>query len=199
MKAFKLIAVLVLIGTSAIAQKGLQVGQKAPSFTAKGQSGSTVDLAKVLKKGPAVVIFYRGNWCPNCSRELKNLQDSLQLITAKGVTVIAVSPETAEGVAKTVLKAAATFHVISDNDLAITKSYDVLIPISADMDAIHKQYGINVPGNNGPNGNYLPRPAAFIIQPNGIVSFAYFNSSPYTDPHSNQRISVAELIANLTR
>lgn len=199
MKPFLLLALLLLFASAATAQKALRVGQKAPNFVANNQNGTSIDLGKTLKKGPVVVLFYRGYWCSYCSVELKNLQDSLQLITAKGATVIAISPEAGEGVGKTVEKAGATFHVISDKGLAITKSYGLLQTVTPEMDAVHKQYNIDVVGNNAENGNFLPYPAAYIIQQNGQVSYAYINTATYADPKVAQRVSVAELIANLPK
>ena len=76
--------------------KGLQVGAKAPLFTAIDQNKKQYSLEKALKRGPVVLVFYRGYWCPVCNRQLKKLQDSLDLVYAKGATLIAVSPEKPE-------------------------------------------------------------------------------------------------------
>src|SRR5918912_990280 len=81
--------------------EGLFINSKAPDFKAKDQSGVEVSLRELRKKGTTVLVFYRGYWCPYCNKELKNLQDSLQLITSKGAQLVAVTPEAAEGVSKT--------------------------------------------------------------------------------------------------
>jgi len=143
------------------------------------------------------VLFYRGFWCPNCSRAVKSLQDSLKLLTDKNISVIAISPEGADGVAKTVSKSKATFSVLSDEGLLISKAYKVIFKVTADMDTIHKKYSIDVAGNNGKNGNYLPHPAAFIIGKDGKILYRYFNDSPYSNPDSNNRVTVKELLENL--
>lgn len=142
-------------------------------------------------------MFYRGYWCPNCSRSLKSIQDSISLLSEKKVTVIAVSPETSDGVAKTVKNAKASYSVISDKGLVILKKYDVAFKITKDMDDIHKKYDIDVEGNNGANGDILPRPATFIIEQNGTVSYRYFNTNPYSNAKSTERITVKELLAKL--
>src|SRR6185436_14154847 len=78
--------------------EGLFINSKAPDFKAKDQNGNEVSLKDMRKKGNVVVVFYRGNWCPFCNRYLKKLQDSLELIQAKGAQVVAISPEGEEGV-----------------------------------------------------------------------------------------------------
>lgn len=187
----------MVLSTVAFAQKGLKVGEKAPDFTAKDQNGKTITLQNALKKGKVVVLFYRGFWCPNCSRAVRSLQDSLQLLADKNVSVIAISPEGADGVAKTVSKSKATFSVLSDDGLKISKAFKVAFKVTADMDTIHKKYDIDVVGNNGKNGNYLPHPAAFIIGRNGKIVYRYFNAAPYSNPNSNNRVTVKELLENL--
>ncbi|MFP5042943.1 peroxiredoxin family protein [Parasediminibacterium sp. JCM 36343] len=189
--------VAMLFSMVSMAQTGLKVGEKAPNFIAKNQNGKTVSLQNTLQKGKVVVLFYRGFWCPGCSKAVKSLQDSLQLLTDKNVSVIAISPEGADGVAKTVSKSKATFSVLSDEGLKISKAYKVIFKVTPDMDTIHKKYNIDVVGNNGKNGNYLPRPSAFIIEQDGKISYRYFNNSPYSNPNSNNRVTVKELLAHL--
>ncbi len=189
--------VAMMFSTVAFAQSGLKVGEKAPNFTAKDQNGKAVSLNDALQKGKVVVLFYRGFWCPNCSKAIKSLQDSLQLLTEKNVSVIAISPEGTDGVAKTVNKSKATFSVLRDDGLKISKAYKVIFKVTADMDTIHKKYGIDVAGNNGKNGNYLPHPAAFIIGKDRKITYRYFNADKYSNPNSNNRVTVKELLENL--
>ena len=62
----------------AFAATGLAVGETAPLFRAKDAVGREVNLQQLLKKGPVVLYFYRGQWCPFCNKQLSQLQDSLQ-------------------------------------------------------------------------------------------------------------------------
>ncbi len=199
MKNLIVLITAICLSVSTFAQNGLSVGSKAPDFTGKDQNGKTVRLKEKLKQGPVVLVFYRGYWCPNCSRELKSLQDSLTQLASKKATVIAVSPETNEGVAKSVKNAKATYSFISDAGLKILKLYDVAFTITPDMDEIHKKYNIDVEGNNGANGKILPRPATYIINSDGTITYKYFNTKPYSDPKSAERVTVKEIIANLSK
>jgi len=104
-------AVLLLISTLVKAQDphGLQVNQAAPDFSGKDQYGKTITLKSLLKKGNVLLVFYRGEWCPYCNKYLKELEESLLTISAKGASVVAVTPEKPEYVAKSVEKTKATF------------------------------------------------------------------------------------------
>lgn len=172
--------------------KGLQVNEKAPVFIAKDQAGKTVSLESELKKGPVVLVFYRGQWCPYCNRQLKKLEDSLSLITARGATVIAVSPEKPENISKTISKTKASYPILFDEGLKIMKSYDVSYPVSEKTIEKYKGYGIDfVEANGTTNGTNLPVPAMYIISKDGNIVFRHF------DPDYTKRPSVAEILKYL--
>jgi peroxiredoxin len=86
---------------SAKEAKGLERGANAPMFHAKDMQGNDFSLKETLGKGPVVIIFYRGHWCPVCNRHLKTLQDSLDVIQQYGATLVAVSPEQVRLLGKT--------------------------------------------------------------------------------------------------
>src|ERR1700749_111926 len=105
--------------------EGLFINSKAPDFKGKDQNGNEVVLKDLRKKGPVVIIFYRGYWCPYCNKELQKLEDSLQLIKEKGAQLIAITPEKQEGIANTIEKTKASYPIITDEELKIMKAYDV--------------------------------------------------------------------------
>ncbi len=62
-------------------EQALKVGNRAPSFNLPDQDGAMVSSADLLTKGPVVLSFYRGVWCPFCNIELKALQEALGSVT----------------------------------------------------------------------------------------------------------------------
>ncbi|HVE60979.1 MAG TPA: redoxin domain-containing protein, partial [Chitinophagaceae bacterium] len=76
MKRFILFCFFIGASIKSIAQdkpEGLFINSKAPDFKVQDQSGVEQSLKELRKKGPVVLIFYRGNWCPYCNKELKRL------------------------------------------------------------------------------------------------------------------------------
>ena len=171
--------------------EGLFINSKAPDFRAKDQHGQEIHLKELLKKGEVVLVFYRGQWCPYCNRELKRLQDSLQLIIAKGATLVAVTPEKTESISKTIEKTAATFPILSDDGLKIMKAYDVAFELDENTLARYRNAGLNIEANNGKNGNYLPVPAVYIIDKESNIVYRFF------EPDYKKRPSVKEILDNL--
>ncbi len=173
------------------APKGLNVTDKAPDFVAKDQGGKSVHLADQLKKGAVVVVFYRGQWCPYCNRQLKKLEDSLSLITSKGATLMAVTPEKPDNITKTIAKTKATYPILFDEGLKIMKSYDVAYAVDPVMQEKYKGYGIDFNVANGSNGAYLPVPAVYVISKEGKIVFRHF------DPDYRNRASVKDILEHL--
>ena len=85
MKKILLLSICLIFPLRILAQTGLKTGEIAPTFTALDNAGKSIDLKELLKTHKAVVLFfYRGQWCPYCNKQIKQLQDSLQLLTEKG-------------------------------------------------------------------------------------------------------------------
>jgi len=155
--------------------KGLKVGTKAPEFSLKDRIGNQVDLKSALAKGPVVLVFYRGQWCPYCNKYLSQLEDSLSLIAAKGGQVLAISPEVQESLDQTIAKTKASYPVLHDQDLKIMKAYDVAFQVDSATVTRYKKYNIDFDKANGENGAYLPVPATYVIGKDGMIKYVYFN------------------------
>jgi peroxiredoxin len=174
--------------------QGLKVGDKAPDFTGYDQKGKMVESKKLLEKGPMVLFFYRGKWCAVCSRYLNSFQDSLNLITDQGVSLIAVTPESIENVEQTVKLHNLTFTVIYDCQEKIMKDYDVMFDVTkAYQDKILASLSTDIAKNNGREAARLPVPATYIINRDGIIVAVQF------DPDYHNRATVKWIIQNLGR
>lgn len=181
----------IFFGNAQTKPAGLQVNDKAPEFTAKDQNGKVISLKDKLKDGKVVLIFYRGQWCPYCNKQLSHLEDSLSLITSKGATVLAITPEQSANVEKTVDKTKATYSILTDDNLKIMKDYDVAFSVDPAAIEKYKSYGIDFSSANGNNGANLPVPAVYIIDKKGKIIYRYFDAD-YT-----KRASVQEIVDHL--
>jgi len=192
MKKYLLIAAGIFFSLQVLAQTGLKNGVAAPEFTAKDNSGKTLDLNALLKSHKAVVLFfYRGQWCPYCNKHIQQLQDSLQLLTAKGAYVVGVTPETGENINKTIDKTHASFSIIQDKGYKIMKAYDVNYTVDDVLNAKLKSYGVDLEKNNGNTDHVLPVPATYVIDRSGKIIFVHFDKD-YT-----KRASVSSILAAL--
>lgn len=172
--------------------KGLAVGTKAPLFSAIDAERSTFILADELKKGPVVVIFYRGHWCPVCNKHLGQIQDSLRLITEKGATVVAVSPEKPEYLEKMEEKTGAKFRLLYDEDYKISDAYDVtFLPDKKQITLYNTMLNANLKETHSDDSQRLPIPATYIIDTKGKIVWRQFDSD------YKNRSSVKDILNNL--
>lgn len=194
MKQIALLLSLFLVTSFAFAQatpEGMFLNSKAKDFKGTDQNGNSVRLKDLLKKGPVVLVFYRGNWSIHCTRHLKQLQDSLDAFTAKKATVVAVSPELPENIAKTVEKTGATFPVLYDEELKISKAYDVNYEVPQNTITQFKRTNINLDEINGKNGFNLPITATYIIDKESTVIYRFFQND------FKKRPAISELLSKL--
>lgn len=175
----------------ALMATALRVGDQAPAFNAKDANGRPVELRQLLKNGPVVLCFYRGQWCPFCNKQLSQLQDSLQLLTSKGAQVVVVSPETQENIVRTVTKTKASFPIVHDQDFAIMKAYHTAFTVDDATALKYQGFGVDLKKANGADANVLPVPATYIIGKDGKIKFAYFN------PDYRRRVTVKQVAQTL--
>jgi peroxiredoxin len=174
---------------SAEEAKGLEVGARAPDFSAIDAKENTFQLAKALQKQPVVIIFYRGYWCPVCNRHLSQLQDSLKQIEKAGARVIAISPEKPEYLEKMAGKTGAGYTLLYDEGYKIADAYDVTFkPDEATLDTYNKALGANLKETHSDTSQRLPIPATYVVDQQGKIIWRQL------DPNYKNRSTVKGIV-----
>ncbi len=70
----------------------LKIGEKMPLVSFKTPEGAEVSIQQFLG-APAIFLFYRGNWCPFCMAQIKELAQEYQQIKAQGAALVFISPQ----------------------------------------------------------------------------------------------------------
>jgi peroxiredoxin len=155
-------------------------------------SGDEVSLAETVGDGPAVLVFYRGAWCPYCNLTLKTYQaELLPRLRERGVALVAVSPQTPEGSEASVTNGDLEFPVLSDPGNVLSGALGIRTAPSADARAVHTQLGFDVADSNADATGDIPFPTVLVIDRDGTVVFADVHTD-YTT-----RTEVAEIVAAL--
>lgn len=199
-KKFGLILVILVMSFSVHAQnegsvkdaQGLKAGIPAPMFTAIDAESNPFVLKEAIKKGPVVLIFYRGFWCPVCNKHLASIQDSLKMIQEKGAMVIAVSPEKPEYLEEMADNTGARFTLLYDEDYKISDAYDVTFePSSLQLFTYNNFLGAKLKETHSDESQRLPIPATYIIDQTGTIIWSHFN------PDYKQRATVKDILKAL--
>lgn len=152
---------------------GLAVGTKVPDVDVTGIDGKPVQLSSLYKDGPIVLTFYRGGWCPICTRALAGWQGKMDALKAAGGTFVALTPEKPDLAAATREKVKADYLVFTDGDFAAAKAFKVHFAVDDDTKAKYQQFGLKVAESNISGTWELPAPATFVIDKSGVIRWAF--------------------------
>src|ERR1700690_3627847 len=156
-----------------IERSAKQVGDRAPAIRLRDQHGEIFDVATLLAKGPVVVTFYRGGWCPFCNLELKAYQAVLLRIAAAGASIVAISPEKPDDTVSTAEKNALSFPVLSDIGQTVGKAFGVAYAFTNEVQQVYDGFKLDIPAKNGaPDDWSLPLSATYVVGGDGVILFA---------------------------
>lgn len=161
------------LAASGITDRALKGGDAAPEFALADARGGMVRLSEASAKGPIVLSFYRGGWCPYCNLELRALQKVLPEINALGASLIAISPQTPDESLSTAEKNDLAFAVLSDAGSEIAKAFGIAFDLAADLRPIYAKFGHALPDKNGDESWVLPIPATYVIDRDGTIALAF--------------------------
>lgn len=152
----------------------IKLGQKAPSFELPDFEGKLISLDALLKKGPLILTFYRGSWCPYCNLQLRALQERLEDILALGATLVAISPQVPDGSMSLDEMSELDFVVLSDQDAKTASEYGIAWEIPEFLvEHMRVDRNLNLETINNGNSSVLPIPATFVLGRDGLVTWSY--------------------------
>jgi peroxiredoxin len=175
------------------AQRTRKAGDIAPDFTLKDPDGKPVSSRELLARGPLVISFYRGVWCPYCNLELQALQASLPDIAARGASLIAISPQTAPNSRKSQRDNKLGFPILSDVRSEVANAFGIRFALPDYLVELYKGFKNDLPAFNDDPSWVLPMPARYVIGTDGIIAYSEVN------PDYTQRPDPSELLPVLDR
>ncbi|MBH0012528.1 AhpC/TSA family protein [Pseudoalteromonas sp. NZS100_1] len=162
-----------------IKDNALQIGQKVENFSLANHKGEKIELADLLKKGPVIISFYRGGWCPYCNLELKALNDYLPQFKTQNAQLVAISPQLPDETLSTAQKNDLEFDVLSDVSNKVAEQFGLLFTLDERIQALYTQFGIDFEHYYGDKSFKLPLPATYVINQDGVITYAFL-SEDYT-------------------
>lgn len=158
----------------------LAIGGQLPALTLEALDGRMLGTAELTQQ-PALWMFYRGNWCPLCMAQIREIAAEYRRLHARGVAVYLISPQS------------------QDRSLSLSQRFEAPMQFLRDCDnQAAARLGILAEG--GALGMQLigyesdvPMPTVFITAPGGRIV--------YSDLTDNYRIrpEPAEFLAALDR
>jgi peroxiredoxin len=159
---------------SALRKDALRKGDRVQDFILMDTHGNPTRLQQLLSRGPVVIAFYRGGWCPYCNIELRGLQRVLPQIQKLGASLVAISPQLPDHSLSTKVKNHLEFPVLSDVGNTMARRFGIVFRLPADLLATYEALQHGLATINGKNGaTELPVPATFVLNRHGVIQLAY--------------------------
>ncbi|HUB58525.1 MAG TPA: peroxiredoxin-like family protein [Mycobacterium sp.] len=171
----------------------VKVGDTLASFTLRNAVGTPVNLDNLVSTGPAVLVFYRGGWCPYCNLALRTYQrELLPQLEAWHATLVAISPQTPDQSLSTAEKAALDFEVLSDPGSQLARRIGIAFEQAEEVLAAQRKLGLDLAEVNEEGSTQLPMPTVLIVDRDRTVQFVDVH------PNYTTRTEVGDIIAALT-
>src|SRR4051812_47723124 len=120
------------------AERALGTSDVMPSFSLPDAGGGLVVSTDLLTRGPLVVTFFRGGWCPYCNLDLVALEAIADQIRTAGGSLIAISPQTPANSRKTQRDLRLSFPVLSDQGSALADRFGLRFRLPADLITVYQ-------------------------------------------------------------
>jgi peroxiredoxin len=171
----------------------IKVGDVLEPFALDNATGWSVSLDQIVERGPAVIVFYRGGWCPYCNLALRTYQhELLPQLDAFAARLVAISPQLPDESLSTVEKAALEFTVLSDPGSRLAERFGIAFEQADDVLAAQRTLGLDLTKVNAEGAVQLPRPTVLVVDQDRTVRFVD------VQPDYTARTEVADIIAALT-
>jgi peroxiredoxin len=176
-----------------IAEHGLHTGDMLPDLALPDAAGALHRGEELLARGPLVLSFFRGGWCPYCDLAMRALEEARPRLEALGATIVGVLPEKPENLARTSAEKSLGFRLLSDTG----GSYARICGLEFELTPAHRDFyselGVDIGRNNAGAGWALPLPASYVVDPSGIVRWSF------VDPDYRKRAEPTDLIDAVAR
>lgn len=179
---------VTMVIQSGLVKQALNTGDLAPDFVLNNAVSIPVRLSKLLEKGPVILTWYRGGWCPYCNLQLRFMQQYLPQFTALGASLVALTPELPDKSLDTTEKNELAFEVLTDYNNEVARKFGIMYTLHDELVDI---YNGRLEKYNGVEGNEIPLPATYVIDQQLMIRYAYLN------PNYKERAEPGDIISAL--
>ena len=172
--------------------RALKAGDLAPAFTLPDADGNPISSEALLARGPLVITFYRGVWCPYCNFDLSALEQARADIEERGASLVAISQQTAPNSRKSQRQNGLGFPILGDHGGEIAAQFGVRWTLPEYLRVVQKALGADLTQFNGEDSWTLPMPARYVVAQDGTIAYAEVNADYTRRPEPSAIFPVLE-------
>jgi len=192
----------VPIAATAEQIKPLTKGDSAPRFVVQTVAGENFDFDPRELERPAIIIAFRGGWCPFCNMHLAELRHVIPEISELGIDVLFLSGDRPELLYKSLKDetqediAGRGYVIYSDANVNAAIALGIAFRASdRTIDRRHEK-GDDVEGSSMMKSGVLPVPSVFAIDGDGVIAFAYANPNYKIRVPADELLEVAKALVS---
>ena len=180
---------------SADAVEPLAAGARVPNARVESVGGRKVDIADRVADRGALLVFYRGGWCPYCSTQLSELRKIEDDLAELGFPVIAISPDRPVRLSESLEAGPLGYALYSDSMLAAAKAFGIAFQLTPAEVARYDQVGVDLEEASGQRHHQLPVPSVFLVSKGGTIRWVYSNPDYKVRPDNASLLAAAQEFA----
>ncbi len=166
------------VSVSVANSEPLVTGQSIPDPALRTEEGAAVKLSEALDGRPSVLIFYRGGWCPYCTKHLSALASIEAELLEAGYRIFAISPDQPSVIRETPDRENLKYTLLSDSSAAAAKAFGLVFQVPGELVSKYKnEYQIDLEAASGMDHHQLPHPAVFIVDAAGVIQFVHVDEN----------------------
>src|SRR6202042_3058220 len=174
------------------AERALKAGNCAPPFQLRDQRGAELASDTLLRRGPVLLAFYSGSWCPPCARDLKIFERLRPDVEERGATFVGISQQTVAENLKAHQLLKLRFPILSDRGARIAEQFGVRWRVPKPLRDIFRKSGVDLPLLDGNESWALPIPAWFILDRAGVIVYSEVNPGHSSPSNARDVLSVLD-------
>jgi peroxiredoxin len=173
---------------SGAGEKAPAPGDPMPEFMLPDQTGRLVSLSELVERGPVVVAFHRGHWCPYCRITADALTRIHGAVQQRGAELVVITPEIERFNAELRSAVGARYPVLSDMDNGYALMLNLAFYVGDEKKKLMQCAGWNISPYNANDNWTLPIPATFVVGSDGHVK------ARHLDPDYRKRMDVEAIL-----
>ncbi len=171
---------------------GLAAGSTVPNAKLQSFTGERVELAQMWADQPALVVFYRGGWCPYCNVQIRQLANAFPKFLTRNVTPVLISVDKADASTLVANAYEIPFPVLSDPKLKAHKAFNVLLPLDDKAVKRYEGFGINLEQWSGEKHHTIAAASVFLVDTDGKVRWAHVEKDFKSRPSTKQLLDMID-------